>query len=155
LRKGLEFETSIQSDTTNLNYTILSLIEKFGNSIKFLRDPTRGGVASVLNEIAELTQLGFLLEQKLIPVDEQVDGACEMLGLDPLYVANEGLFIAVVEKEIAGDFVAQLKKDENGKNAAAIGEVTSNNAGKVIMKSKIGGKRIVNYLTGEQLPRIC
>lgn len=155
LRKGLEFETNIQSDTTNLNYTILSLIEKFGNDIKFLRDPTRGGVASVLNEIAELTQLGFLLNQKLIPVDEQVDGACEMLGLDPLYVANEGLFIAVVKKEIANDFLAQLKKDENGKNATIIGEVTKDNAGKVIMKSKIGGKRVVNYLTGEQLPRIC
>lgn len=155
LRRGLEFETNIQSDTTNLNYTILSLIEKFGNDIKFLRDPTRGGVASVLNEIAELTQLGFLLNQKLIPVDEQVDGACEMLGLDPLYVANEGLFIAVVKKEIANDFLAQLKKDENGKNATIIGEVTKDNAGKVIMKSKIGGKRVVNYLTGEQLPRIC
>jgi hydrogenase expression/formation protein HypE len=155
LRKGLEFETSIQSDTANLNHTIISLIEKFGNNIKFLRDPTRGGVASVLNEIAELTQLGFLLDQNKIPVDEQVDGACEMLGLDPLYVANEGLFIAIVKKEIANDFLSQLKKDENGKNAALIGEVTNDNAGKVIMKSKIGGKRIVNYLTGEQLPRIC
>jgi len=99
LREGLEFETSIESDTINLNHTILSLIEQFGNRIKFLRDPTRGGVASVLNEIAELTQLGFYIEQHLIPVDEQVEGACEMLGLDPLYVANEGLFMAVVKKK--------------------------------------------------------
>ena len=90
IRKGLEFETDIQSDTINLNHTILSLLDTFGNDIKFLRDPTRGGVASVLNEIAELTQKGFYIDQKLLPIDEQVDGACEMLGLDPLYVANEG-----------------------------------------------------------------
>ena len=97
VRKGLEFETTIESDTTNLNHTIEKLLDRFGNDIKFLRDPTRGGVASVLNEIAELTSLGFELDQKSIPVDEQVEGACEMLGLDPLYVANEGLFVAVVK----------------------------------------------------------
>jgi len=155
LRRGLEFETSIESDTTNLNHTILSLIEKFGKDIKFLRDPTRGGVASVLNEIAELTRLGYYLDQKLIPIDEQVDGACEMLGLDPLYVANEGLFMAVVKKDIAADFLKQLQQEKNGTNAAVIGEVTAEHSGKVIMKSRIGGKRVVNYLTGEQLPRIC
>ena len=155
LRKGLTFETNIESDTTNLNHTILSLIEKFGNDIKFLRDPTRGGLASVLNEIAELTKLGFYLDQNLIPIDDQVDGACEMLGLDPLYVANEGLFMAVVKKEIAAQFLSALQQDVNGQHAAIIGEVTTNNPGSVIMKSRIGGKRVVNYLTGEQLPRIC
>ena len=155
LRKGLEFDTNIESDTTNLNHTILSLVERFGNDIKFLRDPTRGGVASVLNEIAELTKLGFYLDQKLIPIDEQVDGACEMLGLDPLYVANEGLFLAVVKKEFAVDFLNELQHHQTGVNAAIIGEVTSEHPGKVIMKSRIGGKRVVNYLTGEQLPRIC
>lgn len=155
VRKGLEFETDIISDTANLNHIVHSLIEKFGNDIKFLRDPTRGGIASVLNEIAELTHLGFLLEQHLIPIDNQVDGACEMLGLDPLYVANEGLFMAVVKKEIAEDFLAALRQDANGVNAAIIGKVSKENPGKVIMKSRIGGKRVVNYLTGEQLPRIC
>jgi hydrogenase expression/formation protein HypE len=155
LRRGLEFETTIESDTTNLNHTIIGLVDLFGKAIKFLRDPTRGGVASVLNEVAELTGLGFYIDQKLIPVDEQVDGACEMLGLDPLYVANEGLFLAVVKKEIAKDFVMAVRKDSNGINAAIIGEVTKENPGKVIMKSRIGGKRVVNYLTGEQLPRIC
>ena len=155
LRKGLEFETTIESDTANLNHTVISLVEKFGNDIKFLRDPTRGGVASVLNEIAELTKLGFYIDQKLIPIDEQVDGACEMLGLDPLYVANEGLFIAIVKKEIANDFLQQLKQQDTGTNAAVIGEVTKEHPGKVILKSRIGGKRVVNYLTGEQLPRIC
>ena len=155
LRKGLEFETDIKSDSTNLNHTIISLVEKFGNDIKFLRDPTRGGVASVLNEIAELTQHCFYIDQKMIPIDEQVDGACEMLGLDPLYVANEGLFLAVVKKEIATDFLDALQRDSNGENAAIIGAVTHEHPGKVIMKSRIGGKRVVNYLTGEQLPRIC
>jgi len=155
MRKGLEFETTIQSDTVNLNHTINTLLQQFGNDIKFLRDPTRGGLASVLNEIAELTQLGFYLDQTLLPIDEQVDGACEMLGLDPLYVANEGLFMTVVKNDIADELLAILKQDANGKQAAIIGEVTSNNAGKVVMKSRIGGKRIVNYLTGEQLPRIC
>jgi len=155
LRKGLEFETTIESDTTNLNHVTQKLLDSFGNDIKFLRDPTRGGVASVLNEIAELTQLGYQIDQKLIPIDEQVDGACEMLGLDPLYVANEGLFIAVVKKEIAANFLKQLQQDECGTNAAIIGAVNTEHPGKVILKSRIGGKRVVNYLTGEQLPRIC
>ena len=155
LRKGLEFDTDIESDTVNLNHTILNLVDTFGKDIKFLRDPTRGGVASVLNEIAELTQLGYLIDQRLIPMDEQVDGACEMLGLDPLYVANEGLFMAIVSKEIAAEFLSMLKQDKNGVNAAIIGEVNTENPGRVIMKSRIGGKRVVTYLTGEQLPRIC
>lgn len=155
VRKGLEFETTIESDTVNLNHTVKKLLDRFGPDIKFLRDPTRGGVASVLNEIAELTKLGFELDQKTIPVDEQVEGACEMLGLDPMYVANEGLFIAVVKKEIAGEFVSLLQNDKNGTNAAIIGEATTEHPGKVLMKSRIGGRRVVNYLTGEQLPRIC
>lgn len=155
VRKGLEFETTIESDTTNLNHTVEKLLDRFGNDIKFLRDPTRGGVASVLNEIAELTSLGFELDQKSIPVDEQVEGACEMLGLDPLYVANEGLFVAVVAKEIADELLSLLRYDENGATAAIIGEVNTEHPGKVLMKSRIGGRRVVNYLTGEQLPRIC
>jgi hydrogenase expression/formation protein HypE len=155
VRKGLEFETTIESDTVNLNHTVEKLLDLFGKDIKFLRDPTRGGVASVLNEIAELTKLGFELDQKTIPIDEQVEGACEMLGLDPLYVANEGLFIAVVKKEIANELLSFLHKDENGTNAAIIGEATTEHPGKVLMKSRIGGRRVVNYLTGEQLPRIC
>jgi hydrogenase expression/formation protein HypE len=155
IRKGLEFETDIRSDTTALNHTVNDLLEAFGEHIHFLRDPTRGGVASVLNEVAELTQLGYHIDQQLIPLDEQVEGACEMLGLDPLYVANEGLFIAIVSNAIANDFVAMLRKDANGKNAAIIGEVGVTHPGKLIMKSLSGGHRVVNYLTGEQLPRIC
>lgn len=154
-RKGLEFETDILSDTTNLNHTVTRLLDQFGSNIHFMRDPTRGGVASVLNEIAGLTEYGYLLDQKQMPVNEQVDGACEMLGLDPLYVANEGIFIAVVGQSVADDFLYELKQDENGRNAAIIGEVVYDHPHKVVMKSKVGGKRVVNFLTGEQLPRIC
>ncbi|OYU94663.1 MAG: hydrogenase expression/formation protein HypE [Bacteroidetes bacterium B1(2017)] len=154
-RKGLEFETDIESDTTNLNHCIENLLDTFGSDIKFLRDPTRGGVASVLNEIAELSKLGFLLDQHQLPIDPRVEGACEMLGLDPLYVANEGLFMAVVKDSIAEEFLAHLKTHTCGADAAIIGEVNTENPGKVILKSRIGGKRVVNYLTGEQLPRIC
>lgn len=155
LRQGLEFETDIVSDTINLNHTILSLVENFGQEIKFLRDPTRGGLASVLNELAEIRKLGFVIEQEKIPLDEQVEGACEMLGLDPLYVANEGLFVSIVSANKADAFLEQLQADPNGTNSAIIGEVTQANPGKVLLKSRIGGHRVVGYLTGEQLPRIC
>jgi hydrogenase expression/formation protein HypE len=155
LRKGLEFETDIVSDTTNLNHIILQLLDEFGEDIKFLRDPTRGGLASVLNEVAGLTKLGYRIEQKAIPIDEQVEGACEMLGLDPLYVANEGLFVAIVSSSVAERFLQILQKNEKTENASIIGEVIRENPGKVILKSNIGGTRVVNYLTGEQLPRIC
>jgi hydrogenase expression/formation protein HypE len=155
VRKGLEFETDILSDTAPLNHIVRNLLDKFGTGIKFLRDPTRGGVASVLNEIAELTGLGFGINQKDIPMGEQVEGACEMLGLDPLYVANEGIFLAVVSNDIADSFLTELQGDENGKNASIIGQVTKEHPGKVILKSRVGGNRVVNYLTGEQLPRIC
>lgn len=155
VRKGLEFGTDILSDTCALNHTVGHLLDLFGEDIRFLRDPTRGGVASVLNEIAELTQLGFEISQSRIPVDDQVEGACEMLGLDPLYVANEGIFLAVVKSEMAAEAVAALRADENGRNAAVIGEVCTRHPGKVMLKSRIGGLRTVNYLTGEQLPRIC
>ncbi len=155
VRKGLEFETTIESDTTNLNYSIEKLLDQFGSDIRFLRDPTRGGVASVLNEVAELIGLGFDLDQKNIPIDEQVDGACEMLGLDPLYVANEGIFLTVVSPDAAPAVLSLLQGDPKCTKSAVIGMVTEDHPGKVIMKSKIGGRRVVNYLTGEQLPRIC
>jgi hydrogenase expression/formation protein HypE len=155
VRKGLEFETTILSDTAPLHHTTQKLFDLFGDQIKFLRDPTRGGVASVLNEIAELRQLGFKIDQKNIPIDEQVESACEMLGLDPLYVASEGIFLAIVKKEIAGYFLETLRRDVNGARSEIIGEVTSENHGKVVLKSRIGGNRVVTYLAGEQLPRIC
>lgn len=154
-RNGLEFETDVKSDTTNLNFSIEKLISEFGNKIHFLRDATRGGLAGVLNEVAKDGGYGIDILQQKIHVHEQVNGACEMLGLDPLYVANEGKFIAIVDSSIADAFVNRLQKDENGLNASIIGTVTDEHIGQVILKSAIGGRRVVNMLPGEQLPRIC
>lgn len=155
VREGLEFESQIESDTTNLNHTIIALIEKFGTEIHLLTDPTRGGVATVLKEMAISANLGIDIFQKDLPIDEQVASACELLGLDPLYVANEGLFIAIVSEDKADTILSTLKKDENGKNAHIIGTVVANHPKQVILESAIGGKRVISMLPGEQLPRIC
>ncbi len=155
VREGLEFETTIQSDTRNLNHLVTALLDDFGEQIHLLRDPTRGGVATVLTEIARDTRLGVDIFQKDIPVDEQVDGACEILGLDPLYVANEGIFIAVVAAPAAEALLEKLRSMENGHEAAIIGAVTADHPRQVVLTSTIGGRRVVNMLTGEQLPRIC
>jgi len=154
-RQGLQFETSLSSDTRPLNKIVLALLDHFGEGIHLLRDPTRGGLATVLNEIAKDAGVGIDLSQKNIPVEEEVSGACEMLGLDPLYVANEGLFVAVVDAAMADAFLQQLRQWEHGATANIIGEVTQEHARQVIMKSTIGGRRVVNMLAGEQLPRIC
>ena len=114
-RQGLEFETTITSDTRPLNKIVLELLDEFGEHIHLLRDPTRGGLATVLNEIAKDAKLGIDISQKNIPVEEEVYGACEMLGLDPLYVANEGLFVAVVDASVADDFLHDLQKWEHGR----------------------------------------
>lgn len=155
VRRGLEFETDIESDTCNLNHTVKKLMDDFGQDIHLMRDPTRGGVASTLNEIARDSQLGFDLQSSHLPVDPQVAGACEIMGLDPLYVANEGVFIAIVDEKIAGEFTAKLNKLEYGENAAIIGEVVADHPSKVLMESEIGGQRVVHMAVGEQLPRIC
>jgi len=154
-RKGLTFETSITSDTCCLKYTVEKLLDTFGNGIRFLRDATRGGVASVLNEVAKDGDMGIEIRQKDIPVEEEVDGACEMLGLDPLYVANEGVFIAVVDKAIEGEVLELLQQDEHAAHARNIGCINNMRKGQVILKSTIGGHRVINMLPGEQLPRIC
>jgi hydrogenase expression/formation protein HypE len=155
VREGLEFETTIESDTTNLNHTVRVLLDEFGNDIKLLRDPTRGGLATVLTEIARDRRLGIDIEENLLPIEEQVAGACEMLGLDPLYVANEGIFAAVVADHIAEAFVTELRRLENGTHSAVIGRVTPEHPRQVVLTSRIGGRRVVNMLPGEQLPRIC
>ncbi len=155
VRQGLEFETSIESDTTNLNKLTVALLDKYGEKIHLFRDPTRGGVSATLNEIARDVKLGIDLKQTSLPIDPQVDAACEILGLDPLYVANEGIFIAFVDSGIAEDVVETMKTMEEGANAAIIGEVVDDHNGKVIIESAIGGKRVVNMQIGEQLPRIC
>ena len=155
VREGLEFESQIESDTTNLNYSILNLIEKFGSDIHLVTDPTRGGVATVLNEIAKQVNLGIDVFQRDIPIETQVASACELLGLDPLYVANEGLFLSFVSEDNADQILAELQKDENGKDAKIIGQVVETHPKQVILESAIGGKRVISMLPGEQLPRIC
>lgn len=154
-REGLAFESDIVSDTTNVNFLVKDLLDTFGDKIHFFRDPTRGGVASVLSEIATDTHKGIAIFEDQIPLEKQVAAACEILGLDPLYVANEGVFITIVEAEIADEVAALMRKDKKGKNSICIGEVTDDHPGKVVMHSSIGGKRIVSALIGEQLPRIC
>lgn len=155
VREGLEFETTIESDTRALNQVTEALIEEFGSDIHLFRDPTRGGVATVLTEIARDTKLGVEMQQRSLPIDEQVSGACEMLGLDPLYVANEGVFIAIVGADKADSILERMKQFEYCKNASIVGEFVEEHPNQVILTSSIGGKRVVNMLIGQQLPRIC
>ncbi len=155
VREGLKFETTIESDTTNLNHSILDLLDKFGNDIHLFRDPTRGGLSSTLNEIARDTRTGIVLQEKSLPIDNQVKAACEILGLDPLYTANEGVFVAFVSGEIADDVVKTMKTLDNCKHATIIGEVVSDHPSKVVITNTMGGKRVVSMQVGEQLPRIC
>lgn len=154
-REGLEFESTIESDTTNLNFLVNNLINEFGNKIHLFRDPTRGGVASVLSEISQDINKGIVIYEDKIPLEKQVAAACEILGLDSLYVANEGVFLVIVDASISDDVLNFMKKDKKGKNSAYIGEITHEHPNKVVMQSSIGGKRIVSPLIGEQLPRIC
>lgn len=154
-REGLQFESDIVSDTSNLNHLTKKMLDVFGDKIHFFRDPTRGGLGSVLHEIANDCNLGIALFEAKIPLEKQVAAACEILGLDPLYVANEGVFIAIVAAEIEEKIIQLMQEDENGKNAICIGEIKEEHPNKVVLHSIIGGKRIVSPLVGEQLPRIC
>jgi len=120
-----------------------------------MRDPTRGGIASTLNEIAETANVGILIEEEKIPISGQVDAACEILGLDPLYIANEGKMIFIVSPEIANDVLKLIRTHELGNDAEIIGTVTNEDPGTVIMKTSIGSNRVVDMISGEQLPRIC
>ena len=155
LRQGLQFETTITSDTRPLNKIVSDLLNEFGTDIHLLRDPTRGGLATVLNEIARDAKMGIEVSQSAIPVEEEVYGACEMLGLDPFYVANEGLFVAVVDNTISDRFLKRLQQWEHGEMAAVIGDMEELHPRQVLLKSSIGGRRVLNMLAGEQLPRIC
>ena len=154
VRGGLEFETTMQSDTAPLNHLVAAMLAS-SSGIHVLRDPTRGGVASSLNEIAESSGIGIRIDETKIPVSEPVRGACEILGLDPLYVANEGKLLAFVAREDAESVLDVIRKNPLGKQAAIIGEVVGDHIGTVIMKTSIGGSRVVDMLSGEQLPRIC
>ena len=154
VREGLEFETEIASDTAALNGLVQAILEVCSD-VHVLRDPTRGGVTSVMTEIAQSANVGILLQEAAIPISEEVKGACEILGLDPLYVANEGKLIAVVPPAAADAVLAAMRQHPLGKEAAVIGEVVSDHPGFVTMKTRVGGTRVVDMLSGEQLPRIC
>lgn len=155
VREGLEFETAIESDSAPLHDLVARLIEVAGAHIHVLRDPTRGGVASALNEIAQAASVGIRLDEGKIPLGDEVRGACEILGFDPLYVANEGKCLATVARAAADAALEVLRAHPLGAGATIIGEVVDDHPGKVVMRSRIGGLRVVDMLSGEQLPRIC
>jgi hydrogenase expression/formation protein HypE len=154
VREGLEFDTPIESDTAPLNGLVEGMLNA-SSRIRVLRDPTRGGVASALNEIAQKSKTGMVIHEGAIPMRSDVQGACEILGLDPLYVANEGKLIALVSSEDANAVLAAMRDHPLGKEAVVIGEVSGDHSGIVVMKTRIGGSRVVDMLSGEQLPRIC
>ncbi|OGU60744.1 MAG: hydrogenase expression/formation protein HypE [Ignavibacteria bacterium RBG_13_36_8] len=153
-REGLEFEVELESDTRPLNHLVQDMLNASKN-IKWMRDPTRGGLSSTLNELAKSTKLGIEIDEPKIPIPESVKAACEMLGLDPLYVANEGNLVAVVSSNEAEKILTAMKNNSAGRNSTIIGEVVTDHNGIVLMKTVIGGKRVVDMLAGEQLPRIC
>jgi len=153
-RAGMSFESSIMSDTAPLNHMVNRMLLT-SKDIHVLRDPTRGGVGTALNEIALSSKVGIIIYEDRIPLNSQVEALCELMGLDPLYIANEGKLVAIVGKHHVEEILLAMKEDKYGEDAVIIGEVISENPGYVMMKTKIGGKRIVDMLTGEPLPRIC
>lgn len=153
-RENLEFEGVIESDCAALHQLVADMLE-VTDDIHCLRDPTRGGVATVLNEIAAHSQVGICLQETEIPVRDTVRGACEILGLDPLYVANEGKLVAIVPESKADGVVARMRQNPLGRDSRVIGEIVPGPEGMILMKTEIGGTRVVDTLFGEQLPRIC
>lgn len=153
-REGLSFSTTLQSDCAPLNQLVAEMLQE-SRSINCLRDPTRGGLATSLNEIAKQSKVGIEIEESLIPVRNEVRGACELLGLDPLYIANEGKLIAIVEEEAAEGILNRMKKQPYGEGAVIIGQVCSEHSGRVVIKTPYGSLRILDMLSGEILPRIC
>jgi hydrogenase expression/formation protein HypE len=153
-REGFKFQTDLKSDCAPLN----DLVKKMLNicpSIRCMRDPTRGGLATTLNEIASVSNVGMIIEEECIPVRETVRGICELLGFDPLYLANEGKLIAICPPEEADQLLEMMRSHPMGKDSQIIGTVTGENAKKVILRTLIGGHRILDMLTGGQYPRIC
>ena len=154
VREGIEFETGLQSDTASLHGLVHAMLEACPN-IRSMRDPTRGGLSSTLNELAAASGVGVKIDETTLPVRPEVHGACEMLGLDPLYVANEGKLVAVVPPSDAEALLSVMRQHPLGRRAAIVGEVVADHRGLVVMRTTIGGERVVSMLAGEQLPRIC
>ena len=153
-REGLEFETTIKSDSAPLN-NLIEAVLRVSKNIHVMRDPTRGGIASALNEIAQSSQKGIQLYEEKIPIAEEVKGACEILGLDPLYIANEGKVLIIMPESETDKVLNVMRNNSLGKDASVIGKVTITDPGLVVMKTLIGSSRIVDMISGEQLPRIC
>jgi hydrogenase expression/formation protein HypE len=154
VREGLEFDTTLESDTASLA-DLTGVMLDACPGIRCMRDPTRGGVSSALHEIAAAAGVGVTLDEASIPVKPQVRGACEILGLDPLYVANEGKLLAIVPPQQAERLLETMRAHPRGLDAAIIGEVTADHPGMLVMTALVGGPRVVTMLAGEQLPRIC
>jgi hydrogenase expression/formation protein HypE len=154
-RESLEFETTITSDTAALHTLVAALLEAAPGGVRVLRDPTRGGLGTTLNEIARQSGVGIRIDEAAIPVKPQVEAACEFLGLDPLYIANEGKLVAVVDPAAAGRALAALRAHPLGAEASRIGEVVADPHRFVQMDTRFGGRRVVDWLSGEPLPRIC
>jgi hydrogenase expression/formation protein HypE len=154
LRQGLQFKSNLESDAAPLNGLVESMLAE-STGIRSMRDPTRGGLTTTLNEIAHSSQVGIEVDEMKIPVSEGVQWACEMLGLDPLYLANEGKLVAVVCEADADRVVKAMQADKYGKNAVIIGTVTEQHPGRVVMRTRYGVKRIIDVLASDQFPRIC
>jgi hydrogenase expression/formation protein HypE len=154
VREGIEFETVLESDCASLAELTRWMLDVCP-SIRCMRDPTRGGLSSALNELAAASHVGVEVQETRVPIRAEVRGACEMLGLDPLYVANEGKLIAVVPAEEADRLLVAMRRHPLGRNSARIGTVVAQHPGMVILHSSIGGARVVTMIAGEQLPRIC
>ena len=155
VREGLAFETTLERDSAALPGLVADVLAAGGEHVHVLRDPTRGGVASALNELAASAGVGMEIDERALPVREEVRGACELLGLDPLYVANEGKCLALVAPEAADAVLAALRAHPRGRDAVRIGTVVDRHVGEVHMRSLIGSMRVVEMMSGEQLPRIC
>ena len=153
-RKGIEFETSVTSDCAPLNLLVKDMLP-FADAIHTMRDPTRGGLGTILNEIALQSDVPLTIHEDSIPVKEEVQGICELLGLDPLYLANEGKLVAFVQQDRAEEILSVMKQNPLGKNACIIGHVKGEHFKKVVMETRVGGSRFIEMLVAEDLPRIC
>lgn len=154
-RDELDIEAGLESDSRSVLPMTRALLDSLGDGVRWMRDATRGGVATVLNELAEGAGVGVRLDEADVPVRDEVRGACELLGLDPLHVANEGQFVAVVDEERAGDALDALRAVAGGDGACVIGAVTSEHGGRVVGRTAFGASRVIDVLVGDPLPRIC
>jgi hydrogenase expression/formation protein HypE len=153
-RENLRFKIPVESDCAPLNLLVAEILS-FGEAIHSMRDPTRGGLATTLNEIASQSKVGMTIFEESIPIKDAVNSASEMLGLDPLYIANEGKLVAIAAQEQAQGILDLMKQNPLGKDSAIIGEVTDQRPGRVVLKTRLGASRIIDMLSGELLPRIC